>query len=129
MHQIERSGDQEQMTITCDSCAVEFGVPAMLYWRLTRIGRPLWCPNGHLVGSTYSEPISAQIERLQAIAAELHTELWLERSGHQATHRQRVDLQHRIAHGRCPVPSCAWESTPFANHMHKHHPEYETEDV
>ena len=129
VHQIERSSEHEQMGVTCDSCAVEFHVPALLFWRLTRVGRPLWCPNGHLVGATYTEPVLQTIERLQAIAAELHTELWLERNGHQATHRRLVDLQHRTAHGRCPATGCDWESTTLANHVHKHHPDYETEDV
>lgn len=129
VHHIERSSEQEQMPITCDGCGVEFAVPALLFWRLSRVGRPLWCPNGHLVGATYTEPVLQTIERLRALAAELHTELWLERNGHQATHRELVDLQHRIAHGRCPIPSCGWDSTTYSNHMTKHHPEFETEDV
>ena len=120
--------DDEQVTVTCDHCAVQFRVPAPLQWRQLRVGRSIWCPNGHLLGADHTEPVSSLLQRAQDIAAELHTELWLERNAHLRTRRDLLDTRHRLMGGRCPECNELSLKT-LSKHMRNAHPTFDSEDM
>lgn len=117
--------EDDAAAMRCDTCGVQFTVPAALGERHDRVGRSVWCPNGHLIGSDFREPIGLALQRAQDLASELGTELATERARHRATLRVLVLERHRIMLGRCPC--CDYEARGLGAHLRKSHPEYDTE--
>lgn len=116
--------DDRQAVTRCDTCAVVFTVPAPLAERHARTGRSLWCPNGHLIGAGFNEPVTLALQRAQDLASELGSELALERIDHLRTHHALTDLEHGLTLGRCPVDGCPWEAKSLANHLRRKHPAF-----
>lgn len=116
-----------QTAVECDSCAVLFAIPAPLQWRHVHNGHPIWCPNGHLLGSDFEEPVTLALQRAHDLANTLGSELSLERIDHLRTRHELTDALHGLIFGRCPVDGCAYVSKTFANHLQRKHPTFDTE--
>lgn len=115
--------DDDQLAMHCDVCGVPFGVPTALGERHERVGRSVWCPNGHLIGNDFREPLGLQLARTQDLASELGTELAAEKLRHRNTLRQLVATRHRLMLGRCPL--CEYEARGLGNHLRKVHGDYD----
>ena len=120
---IREATDDPQTAIVCGTCAVAFTIPEPLRWRHERTGKSVWCPNGHLLGSDFQEPVTLALQRAQDLASELGTELALERIDHLRTRAEHRDALHGLLFGRCPVDGCSYVSKTFGNHFTRHHPD------
>lgn len=112
--------EDPQLAIVCDVCAVVFTIPAPLQWRHDNAGAALWCPNGHLLGSDFTEPVTLALARAHDLAHALGSELALERIDHHKTRQELRDILHGLTLGACPVGWCEWTSKAFAAHVRTH---------